>query len=128
MAKASYKELKVWQAAMDFVVDLYDVTKHFPREERYGLTQQLRRAGVSVPSNIAEGYGRRTYRQTYNFLENALGSTFELEKQLEIAYRLNLIDDVTFEQLSQRLASSGRGLTALMRYVEREARAQPRRA
>ena len=82
---SSYRDLKVWQEAMVLAEKIYAATAVFPASERFGLTQQMRRAVVSIPSNIAEGYGRRTARQRYNFLENALGSVFELETQTELS-------------------------------------------
>jgi four helix bundle protein len=93
---ASYRDLKVWQKAMDLAVDIYAATANFPAEERFGIVQQMRRAAVSIPSNIAEGYGRRTARQRYNFLENSLGSTFELETQTELSSRLGFFATTTF--------------------------------
>jgi four helix bundle protein len=121
---ASYRDLKVWQAAMDLSVEVYRVTARFPSEEKYGLVQQMKRAAVSVPSNIAEGYGRRTARQRYHFLENSLGSLFELETQVELATRLEFLHEPTAPSLADAIRGIGRGLTALMDYVEREARTQ----
>ena len=120
----SYRDLKVWHGAMDLAVDVYRATAQFPAEERYGLVQQMKRAAVSVPSNIAEGYGRRTARQRYNFLENALGSLFELETQTELATRLAFLRNPEAISLADAIRGIGRGLTALMDYVEREARTQ----
>jgi four helix bundle protein len=121
MSKASYRDLKVWQMGMDLTVFVYRLTESFPRHEQFGLAQQLRRSAVSIPSNIAEGHGRRAGRQRYNFLEIAMGSLFELETQLELSRRLELIgidDSVTADELMRNL---GRGLSALMQYVAREA-------
>ncbi|MCP4216111.1 MAG: four helix bundle protein, partial [bacterium] len=77
----SHKDLKVWQEAVDFVVDIYNITKTFPKEELYGLVSQLRRAAVSVPSNIAEGAGRNTKKENNYFLYVAMGSLAEIETQ-----------------------------------------------
>ncbi len=120
----SYRDLKVWQAAMDLAVDVYHATADFPSEERYGLVQQMKRAAVSVPSNIAEGYGRRPARPRYNFLENALGSLFELETQAELSTRLSFLNGPRATSLADAIRGIGRGLTALMDYVEREAHTQ----
>lgn len=106
---------------MELTVRIYDVTASFPAQERYGLAQQMRRAAVSIPSNIAEGYGRRTPKQRYHFLETALGSVFELETQTELAARLAFVSEEKFLELADTIRGIGRGLTALMRYVEREA-------
>jgi len=122
----SYRDLNVWQDAMRLAERVYSVTAAFPASERYGLISQMRRAAVSVPSNIAEGYGRRTPRQRHQFLENALGSLFELETQFELSSRLGLLSPTAVQEIASEIASIGRGLTALMRYVEREAQAEPR--
>ena len=119
---ASYRDLKVWQESMALAERIYAATGAFPSEERFGLAQQMRRAVVSIPSNIAEGYGRRTSRQRYNFLENALGSLFELETQTELSGRLGFLRDNDAAELSDTIRGLGRGLTALMRYVHEQAR------
>ena len=118
----SYRDLKVWQEAMVLAEWIYRVTAGFPDSERYGLIAQMRRAAVSVPSNIAEGYGRKTPRQRHHFLENALGSLFELETQSELSSRLGFAGNTDFEELDSKIRGIGRGLSALMRYVEEEAR------
>ncbi len=89
----SHKELSVYQKAMDFVTEIYIVTKSYPEAEKYGLSSQMRRAAVSIPSNIAEGAARRTTKEFIQFLYIALGSSAELETQIEISKRLNLISD-----------------------------------
>jgi four helix bundle protein len=81
----SFRELVVWQRAIDLTTLLYKLTQQFPREEMYGLTSQLRRAGISVASNIAEGYGRGSRGEYHNFLGMARGSTLEIQTQLVIA-------------------------------------------
>ena len=87
----SYKELIVWQTSIDMVVEVYRVTENFPRQEMFGLTSQMRRSAVSIPSNIAEGRGRGTRKDFSNFLKVSLGSSNELETQIEIAKRLNYL-------------------------------------
>ncbi len=87
-----YRDLIVWQKAMDLVVSAYRTTAGFPKEELYGLTSQIRRAAVSVPSNIAEGQARNTTRDFLQFLAVAYGSLKELETQMLIAERLGYID------------------------------------
>jgi len=84
----SYKDLLVWQRSVQLALAIYRLTAAFPAEERYGLTSQLRRAGVSVPSNIAEGYGRGTRKEYKQFLAIARGSTLEVQTQLTIAREL----------------------------------------
>jgi len=87
----SYKDLIVWQKALDLVEIIYQVTKTFPKEELYGLTNQLRRAGVSIPSNIAEGHARSSTQEFHRFLSIARGSLGEVETQLIIAQRLGYL-------------------------------------
>jgi four helix bundle protein len=88
----SFRDLTVWQKAMTLVEQVYGISKHFPADERYGLTSQLRRASVSVPSNIAEGYGRHSTRDYIRFLQIALGSLNEMQTQLELGVRLGFVD------------------------------------
>ncbi|CAN5269281.1 four helix bundle protein [soil metagenome] len=87
----NFRELKIWQRSMDFVVEIYNITKDFPPEERYGLVSQQRRCAVSIPSNISEGAGRATNAQFKYFLEISMGSCNELITQLELSYRLQYI-------------------------------------
>ena len=89
---SSYKDLMVWQRAIQMSLAIYCLTSGFPPEERYCLTSQLRRAGVSVPSNIAEGYGRGTRKDYKQFLSIARGSTLEVQTQLVIANKLGFCD------------------------------------
>ena len=98
-----HKKLLAWQKSMDLVVDIYNITQQFPKEELYGLSSQLRRAAVSVPSNIAEGDADRTPQQFSNFLSNAIGSLNEIDTQLEAAYRLGYITQQEHSRLHRRL-------------------------
>jgi four helix bundle protein len=98
-----HKELKIWKESMDLVVEIYNLTKRFPEEERFGLISQMRRSALSVPSNIAEGAGRGGSKEFARFLAIAKGSASELETQLEIAFRLKLIDEVDFQSLTKKL-------------------------
>lgn len=84
----TFRDLEVWKAAMVFAVQVYRLTARFPKEERYGLTSQMRRAGVSVPSNIAEGKGRTSDKELIQFLCHSRGSLFEIETQLTIGAQL----------------------------------------
>lgn len=85
----SHKQLDVWQMSMELVLEIYKLTQNFPKEELYGLTSQIRRSAVSIPSNIAEGCARQTAKETVQFLHICLGSIAELETQLIIADKLN---------------------------------------
>src|SRR5690554_3490364 len=98
---ASYRDLLVWQKAMDLMVEVYALSKAFPPDERWGLTAQIRRAAVSVPSNIAEGYGRQHRGEYVHHLFIANGSLKETETQLIAAGRLNYIDRQQGEQAWQ---------------------------
>lgn len=94
---SSYKDLIVWQKSVELVSKVYEITRLFPEEEKYGLTSQIRRSAVSIPSNIAEGYGRGSSKTYLQFLSIARGSLFELETQFHIARKLNFIsvnDDI----------------------------------
>lgn len=91
MSVKSYKDLIVWQRAMDLVEEIYRISKEFPKEEIYGLTNQMRRAAVSIPSNIAEGQARRSTAEFKRFLSISMGSLAELETQILIAQRLNYL-------------------------------------
>src|SRR3989344_1819370 len=98
-----YRELTVWQKSMDLVVAVYRYTQTFPESEKYGLTSQMRRAAVSVPSNIAEG-GRRRGKDTVHFLKMSFGSASELETQLEIGKRLDFGTESAREQCESLLS------------------------
>ena len=109
---------RVWQEAMHLAEDVYALTRSFPRDEIYGLTSQMNRAAVSVPSNIAEGYGRggRDYER---FVTLAYGSLLELETQLELSGRIGLTSAEQVEALLQRTSSVGRMLNALRNGLRR---------
>lgn len=92
----SHQDLKVWQESVDFVPWIYDITKSFPPEEKYGLTSQIRRNAVSVPSNIAEGFARKGNRELIQFLYIALGSLSELETQLIISQKLGFLSNPNY--------------------------------
>jgi four helix bundle protein len=98
-----FKELKVWQKAIELVTSTYLKTQAFPKEEIYGLTSQIRRCAVSIPSNIAEGCGRKTEKDFSNFLGMALGSAFEFETQLIICKNLNFIQQEDFSVLESEI-------------------------
>jgi len=113
MTVRNYRELIVWQKAMDLVKEIYQITSRFPREEVYGLTSQMRRAAVSVPSNIAEGQGRKSTKEFLHHLSIAHGSLREIETQILIAERLDYISNEQVEPLMQQAADVGRLLNAL---------------
>ena len=115
----SYRDLKVWQMGMDLVVDRYQHTSGFPPDERFSLTQQIRRAAVSVPSNIAEGHGRTHLGEYLYHLSIANGSLMELETQIIIARRLGFLAQQGFDRLLSLTAELGRMLTGLRQKLAR---------
>jgi four helix bundle protein len=102
----SFKDLIVWQKAYRLVLEVYKITKTFPRSETYGLTQQIRRAAISLPSNIAEGYGRKHKAEYQQFLSIAYASLLELETQYLLSLDLNYIDknDIIENLIKKKLA------------------------
>lgn len=98
-----FKELLVWQKAMDLVEQIYMLTADFPKEEKFGLQSQIRRCAVSIPSNIAEGAGRNSKNEFRHFLSIALGSSYELETQLSLALRFNYFIKDKLEDISNKL-------------------------
>ena len=97
----NFKELRIWQKGMDIAVDCFNVTELFPKEEKFGLSLQIRKCGISIPSNIAEGSSRKSEKDYSRFIEISLGSAYELETQLLIAQRVNFGNP---EQLAKVLA------------------------
>lgn len=114
----SYRDLLVWQKAMQLVTDVYVLTKSFPKEELYGLTQQIRRCAVSVPSNIAEGGSKRSTRDYVRFLNIAYGSLSELETQLLIALNLGYSEAEKIQTLLEYASEIGKMLNALINKLE----------
>jgi four helix bundle protein len=119
---SSFEDLRVWQDSMDLTIEIYKVTNAFPKHEIYGLTSQMRRAAVSVPSNIAEGKGHRSDAEFVRFLYYARGSLLELRTQLLIARRLDYIPQDNADKLCLRCTEITRGLNALLnRFREKAA-------
>jgi four helix bundle protein len=119
MKLKTYQELIVWQKAMDLVEEVYKVSRNFPREEIYGLTSQVRRAAVSIPSNIAEGQGRRTTADFLRHLSIAYGSLLELETQILIATRLSYLVEGNCKDVMGMAGEVGRLLNGLMASLAR---------
>ena len=110
-----HKRLKAWQLGMDIAVDVYKVTDHFLVQEKFALTSQMRRCGISIPSNIAEGAARNSKKEFVNFLYISLGSLSELDTQLELAKRLGFVADATWKQLDEKLNEEDRVLSGLIK-------------
>lgn len=119
MAVRNYSDLIVWQKAMDLVEEVYTASKGFPKEEIYGLTSQLRRAAVSVPSNIAEGQGRNSTKEFLHHLSIAYGSLREVETQTLIAGRLLYLDQTKVHHLMEKSAEVGRLINGLTQSLTR---------
>ncbi len=109
-----FKDLVVWQKAMEMVTEVYKLTDSFPKREVYSLTDQIRGAAVSVPSNIAEGQAHHNNREFVHFLRHSSGSLAELETQLHIAERLGYADTTSVERILQRVNEVGRILNGLI--------------
>jgi len=109
----SYEDLIVWQKSMDFILLVYQISEHFPSKEIFGITSQMRRAAISIPSNIAEGYRRKTTRDYEQFVRIAYGSTAELETQLSIAERLGYMPPDSYKKTRLKLDEISRMLNRL---------------
>lgn len=114
----SHRDLIAWQKAMNLTVEVYQLTKTFPKEELYALTSQIRRASSSVAANIAEGQGRRTSKEFQYFLMNARGSLLELDTHLELALRIDYLSEETHKNVKNKLDEVGRILNGLIRSIE----------
>jgi len=114
----SYQDLIAWKKAMSLVIEIYKGTKGLPKEELFGLTSQLRRAAVSVPSNIAEGQGRLSQGEFHQFLGQARGSLMEIETQVLIAQQLEYINEAQANSLLESCAEEGRILNGLIASVQ----------
>jgi len=115
----NYKELHVWQKAYALCLHIYKTTKHFPTDERYGLTSQIRRSAVSIPSNIAEGYGRKSTIEYVRFLYIAYGSVCELETQTMLSGDLGYVEKESLKKLLGKIGDVERMLKALIKSLEK---------
>jgi len=120
MTRQPHEDLVAWQKAIDLVIVVYGVTKTFPAVERFALTDQMRRAVVSIPSNIAEGHGRESERSYLQFCLIAHGSLREVETQLHIAHRLGYIDEAGVADLRRQCGDAGRPLRGLIAYLRKQ--------
>ncbi|MFC5191562.1 four helix bundle protein [Algoriphagus aquatilis] len=117
----NYKELNVWKRSIKLCATIYKLTSNFPNEERFGLVSQMRRASVSVPSNIAEGGGRRTDREFLHFLGVAHGSICELESQLYVSVELEFVNFDQIDSITAELTEIQKMLYALIQKFENQA-------
>jgi four helix bundle protein len=120
----SYKDLDVWKKSFAFSVEIYKITTAFPSEEKFGITSQIRRAAVSIPSNIAEGWSRKSTKSYIQFLNIASGSLAESETLLQLSHELKYISDEVNAKLQKLLDDIGRMLNALITSLKNKMRSQ----
>ena len=115
----TYRDLIVWQKAMSLVLNLYTETKSWPKEEVYGLTSQIRRSAVSIPSNIAEGYGRNSTGDYISFLQIASGSLYEFQTQLEISFQLAYLKEEKYVEINSLSIEIEKMLSSLISKIKK---------
>lgn len=113
-----HKDMEVWKQAMELVYQVYKIVETFPKEELYGLTSQIKRCVISIPSNIAEGCGRFSNKETSRFITISLGSLAELDTQLLIAQHLHFVDDIA--EVSKQVDKVNALLVGLKKYLEKD--------
>ena len=114
----SYRDLIVWNKSMSLVTLIYTVLKKFPDEEKFGLVSQIRRCSVSVPSNIAEGFGRESNKDFNRFLKISIGSLSEFQTQIEIAYNLKYISEIEFNKIFEDSRECERMMSSFMKKIK----------
>lgn len=114
----SYKDLIVWQKAIELVTEVYSISKTFPTEEKFGIVNQLNRAVVSIPSNIAEGWGRESSKNYLQFLRISRGSLMEVETLILISKNLNYLNEEKFKSISDKIEETGKILQGLIKGVQ----------
>jgi four helix bundle protein len=115
---STYRELLIWQKSMALVTEVYSLTNKFPKEEIYGLSSQLRRCAISIPSNIAEGFGRDGLKDYLKFLNIAYASLFELQTQLEISFNLSFTNQIEFQEIYNNSKEIERMLSSFIRKIK----------
>jgi four helix bundle protein len=113
----THEKLEVWKKAVDFVVEIYKVTENFPKEEKFGLISQIRRALVSIPANIAEGAARTSEKEFLYFLSNSQGSASEVGTEILIAFKLGFLSEKNYLDLSSKLDEISRMITGLRNHI-----------
>lgn len=114
----TFRDLLVWQKAMSLVTHCYKLANSFPKEEQFALCSQIKRCSVSIPSNIAEGFGRGSNKDYYRFLNIAMGSLFEFQTQIEIAYNLGYVSEPDFKAIYENSREVERMLSAFMKKIK----------
>ena|SRR5690606_15730481 len=110
----THKDLLVWQDGISLVTRIYEITRSFPKDERYGLINQMRRCSISIPSNIAEGGARQSTKEFIHYLHISLGSCMELDTQLRIARNLDFLKEDAFKELNEQNSSIGKMINGLI--------------
>lgn len=118
MSINNYTDLRVWQGGIEIVKKIYIISSNFPKEEIYGLTSQIRRCAISIPSNIAEGHGRDSLKDYLRFLSMSQGSLSELQTQIFIALELKFIDEIKYKELMELCSGTGRMLKKLQQTLK----------
>jgi four helix bundle protein len=117
---SNYKNLDVWKISIETVKEIYNLTKSYPYEERYGLISQTNRAAVSIPSNLSEGFGRNSKKDTVHFLYISRGSAYELETLLSIALVTNIIDEESYKRMNEILERALKIINGYINYLEKK--------
>lgn len=115
---STFRDLLIWQKSMILVTEIYQLTNSFPKEEIYGLSSQIRRSSISIPSNIAEGYGRDGNKDYLKFLNIAIASLFEMQTQLEISFNLKYITEIQFNKIHEESREIERMLSSFTRKIK----------
>lgn len=114
----SYRELLIWQKSIQVVTNIYKLTRDFPKEELFGLTSQMRRCAISIPSNIAEGFGRNSQGDFKRFLNISLGSTYELQTQIEISQNLEYLNTENYKYLMESCVELEKMMNSLVSKIK----------
>ena len=114
----NFRKYDVWSDGVDFSIEVYKMTERFPKRETYALSDQMQRAAVSIPSNVAEGCSRRSEKEFGHFLEISLGSAYEIETQMEIAVRLGYITNEQFKESSESVQSIEKRLSSMINSIQ----------
>lgn len=115
---STFRDLLIWQKSMILVTEIYQLTNSFPKEEIYGLSSQIRRSSIPIPSNIAEGYGRDGNKDYLKFLNIAIASLFEMQTQLEISFNLKYITEIQFNKIHEESREIERMLSSFTRKIK----------
>jgi four helix bundle protein len=116
----NYKKLEVWILSMETIKEIYDLTKYYPKDEKYGLISQTNRAAISIACNIAEGMGRNFKKDTIQFLHISRGSAYEVETLLSVAHMIKIIDEPSYNRVSLKLERNIQILNGFIKYLEQK--------